>query len=52
VPIALEHAVRSGRLRPGMNLLLAGFGAGLTWGACLLEWEGMGTTRRTGLATG
>jgi 3-oxoacyl-[acyl-carrier-protein] synthase-3 len=52
VPIAVDRAVRSGRLRPGMNVLLAGFGAGLTWGACLLQWEGTPTTRRTGLATG
>jgi 3-oxoacyl-[acyl-carrier-protein] synthase-3 len=52
VPIALDHAIRSGRLRPGMNVLLAGFGAGLTWGACLLEWEGTPTTRRTGPAIG
>lgn len=51
VPIALEHAVRSGRLQPGMTVLLAGFGAGLTWGACLLEWEGMPATRATGPAT-
>lgn len=50
VPIAIDHAVRTGRLRPGMNVLLAGFGAGLTWGACLLQWEGMPARKETGPA--
>jgi 3-oxoacyl-[acyl-carrier-protein] synthase-3 len=38
IPIALEEAVRKGRVKSGDNVLLAGFGSGLTWGACLLKW--------------
>ncbi|MBO0690582.1 MAG: ketoacyl-ACP synthase III [Candidatus Dormibacteraeota bacterium] len=39
VPLALAHSVREGCVRPGDRVLLAGFGSGLTWGACLFEWE-------------
>lgn len=39
IPIALEAALREGRIKPGMNVLLAGFGVGLSWGGCLLEWR-------------
>jgi len=38
IPLALEEAVRHGRVKSGDNVLLAGFGSGLTWGACLLKW--------------
>jgi 3-oxoacyl-[acyl-carrier-protein] synthase-3 len=38
IPIALTEAVRLGRLKSGDNLLLIAFGAGLTWGACLIKW--------------
>jgi 3-oxoacyl-[acyl-carrier-protein] synthase-3 len=38
IPIALEEAVRKGRVKSGDHVLLAGFGSGLTWGACLLKW--------------
>jgi 3-oxoacyl-[acyl-carrier-protein] synthase-3 len=38
IPIALDEAVRSGRVHPGDTLLFAAFGAGLTWGAALLRW--------------
>ena len=38
IPLALEEAVRQGRVKRGDNVLLAGFGSGLTWGACLLKW--------------
>jgi 3-oxoacyl-[acyl-carrier-protein] synthase III len=38
VAIALDEAVRSGRVRPGDLLLLVVFGAGLTWGAAVIEW--------------
>jgi 3-oxoacyl-[acyl-carrier-protein] synthase-3 len=33
IPLALEEARKQGRLTPGTELVLAGFGAGLTWGA-------------------
>ena len=39
IPIALDEAVRSQRLTPGMNVLLTGFGAGLTWGSTVVRWS-------------
>jgi 3-oxoacyl-[acyl-carrier-protein] synthase III len=39
IPIALDIAVQAGRLRPGMHVLLTGFGAGLTWGSTILKWS-------------
>ncbi len=39
IPLALADAVREGRLKSGDRVLMAGFGSGVTWGACLLEWE-------------
>ncbi len=39
VPIALEEAVESGRIRDGDILVLVAFGAGLTWAAAVLEWN-------------
>jgi 3-oxoacyl-[acyl-carrier-protein] synthase-3 len=38
IPIALDEAARSQRLTPGSNVLLTGFGAGLTWGSAVLCW--------------
>ncbi|RKF17468.1 ketoacyl-ACP synthase III [Alginatibacterium sediminis] len=38
VPIALCEALEQGRIKPGDQLLLAAFGAGLTWGAATLKW--------------
>lgn len=38
IPIALHEAVQAGRVRTGDLVLLAGFGAGLTWGATLVRW--------------
>jgi len=38
IPIALDEARRAGRIRPGDNLLLEAFGAGLTWGSALIRW--------------
>jgi 3-oxoacyl-[acyl-carrier-protein] synthase III len=38
VPIALDHAWRAGRLRPGDLVLTAAFGSGLAWGANLIRW--------------
>ena len=40
IPIALCEAIEQGRLLPGQRAVLVGFGAGLTWGAALLEWAG------------
>lgn len=38
IPVALDEAAESGRLEPGMNVLLTAFGAGFTWGAMVLRW--------------
>ena len=38
IPIALDQAYRAGRVHDGDLLLLAAFGAGLTWGSCLVRW--------------
>ncbi|GAC1481759.1 MAG: ketoacyl-ACP synthase III [Candidatus Dormibacteria bacterium] len=40
IPLALKDAVTAGRLSQGDHIVLVGFGAGLTWGACVVEWEG------------
>jgi 3-oxoacyl-[acyl-carrier-protein] synthase-3 len=42
IPLALKEAVDAGRVSAGDHVVLVGFGAGLTWGACVLEWEGTG----------
>ncbi len=36
IPLALDHAVRSGQVKPGQNVMLEGVGGGFTWGAVLL----------------
>lgn len=38
IPILLDEMNREGKLQRGDKLVMAGFGAGLTWGATLLEW--------------
>ena len=38
LPILLAQMDEQGLLQRGDKLVLSGFGAGLTWGACLLEW--------------
>ena len=38
VPLALDEAVRDGRIRSGQKVLLEGVGGGFTWGAALLEF--------------
>jgi 3-oxoacyl-[acyl-carrier-protein] synthase-3 len=38
VPIALDEAVRAGKIRPGDVVLMAAFGAGLTWAASVVRW--------------
>ncbi|MBX2865031.1 MAG: ketoacyl-ACP synthase III [Leptolyngbyaceae cyanobacterium MAG.088] len=38
IPIALDEWVRTGKVLPGQKIAMSGFGAGLTWGAALLEW--------------
>ena len=38
IPVAIDEAVRSGRLKDGMNVCFVGFGAGLTSGGVLTRW--------------
>ena len=38
VPLALDEAVRDGRIREGQRVMLEGVGGGFTWGAVLLQW--------------
>lgn len=38
VPLLLDEANRSGKLKPGMKLILTAFGGGLSYGTMLIEW--------------
>jgi 3-oxoacyl-[acyl-carrier-protein] synthase-3 len=38
IPLALDEARRSGRIKPGDLTLMVAFGAGLTYGAALVRW--------------
>jgi 3-oxoacyl-[acyl-carrier-protein] synthase-3 len=38
VPLALDEAVRDGRIKPGQKVMLEGVGGGFTWGAVLLQF--------------
>lgn len=38
IPIAVAEAIESGRLKDGMLVGMVAFGAGFTWGACLIRW--------------
>jgi 3-oxoacyl-[acyl-carrier-protein] synthase-3 len=38
VAIALDEAVRTGRLTPGMKVMFVAFGAGFTWASMVLQW--------------
>lgn len=39
IPITLYEAMHSGQLREGMNVMLLGFGVGLSWGGCMVRWR-------------
>ncbi|MCP4645098.1 MAG: ketoacyl-ACP synthase III [bacterium] len=38
IPIALDDAVQAGRVKPGATVMVASFGAGLTWGSAIIRW--------------
>jgi 3-oxoacyl-[acyl-carrier-protein] synthase-3 len=38
IPIALDEAVRFGKIKPLDTIAASGFGAGLTWGAAIFQW--------------
>jgi 3-oxoacyl-[acyl-carrier-protein] synthase-3 len=39
IPIALRDAELQGKIRSGMQVLVVGFGVGLSWGSCLIKWN-------------
>ncbi len=38
IPLALDCAVRDGRIKPGDRVLMLGVGGGFTWGSALVQW--------------
>ena len=38
IPLALDAAVRQGKVKPGDIIAASGFGAGLTWGSAIFKW--------------
>ena len=39
IPVALTEALEENKIKPGGHVLMASFGAGLTWGAGLVKWS-------------
>ena len=39
IPLALDAAVREGKVKPGDTIAASGFGAGLTWGSAIFKWK-------------
>ena len=39
IPVALDEAYSEGRIKKGDKVVMVGFGAGLTWGANIVEWS-------------
>ena len=38
IPIALDEAVRAGRIKKGHVVMMSAFGSGLTWATSLVRW--------------
>jgi 3-oxoacyl-[acyl-carrier-protein] synthase III len=38
IPLALDEAYRGGDVKAGDTILMVGFGGGLAWGSCVMEW--------------
>jgi 3-oxoacyl-[acyl-carrier-protein] synthase-3 len=38
IPLALDQAVRDGRIKADQHLMLVGVGGGFTWGSVLIKW--------------
>ncbi len=38
IPLALDEAVRAGRVKEGSLVMIGAFGAGLTWASALIRW--------------
>ncbi len=45
IPLGIAEAADSGVLRPGMNVVLVAFGAGLAWAAAVVRWGATGVRR-------
>lgn len=39
IPLALDEAMRAGKLHANDIIAMSGFGAGLTWGAAIVQWQ-------------
>lgn len=39
IPLALDETVRQGHIKPGNTIAASGFGAGLSWGAAIFQWQ-------------
>ncbi|SHI81453.1 3-oxoacyl-[acyl-carrier-protein] synthase III [Geosporobacter subterraneus DSM 17957] len=39
VPVALDEAIKEGKIKKDDMVVLVGFGAGLTWGSCVIKWN-------------
>ncbi len=39
IPVALDEAVRAGRVKQGDTIVLVAFGGGFTWGSAVLDWD-------------
>lgn len=48
IPIAITEALEEGRIAAGDHVMLAGFGAGMTWGSMLLRWGGLDAASAAG----
>lgn len=42
IPVAMDEAYRQGKINKGDNVVLVGFGGGLTWGASVIKWSTQG----------
>jgi 3-oxoacyl-[acyl-carrier-protein] synthase-3 len=47
IPLALCEAWEEGRLKPGDKLVVSAVGGGLSWGAAIIEWTGIGSSQGT-----
>lgn len=47
IPIALTEAIEAKRVNPGDHIVFVGFGAGLTWASCAIEWTEPTIKRQT-----
>ncbi|MDX1977514.1 MAG: beta-ketoacyl-ACP synthase III [Pseudanabaenaceae cyanobacterium bins.68] len=39
IPLALDQAIANQQIQPGDRIMIAGFGAGLSWGAAIFYWQ-------------